>query len=170
MSIVISVTDDNNVGHLFDMKTVINVQMLGIEAAWEQGCDMLSKMVNLLPEIQNRHNRVKADAYQRFKRLPVNKDTAAGDYNPGTDKFFDSIWLSSCPEYQASRLERDRLEDAINTLRLTYLPRIKQLHDKAKSSEHNVTSRVTEPTATPVPIPPPPGTGIAPAPLMATTR
>jgi len=160
----------------FDLTPVITVQSIGIEAAWEKACLMLADMTSLLPRVQNQHNSIKADLYQEFKALPVNKDKANGDYNPGTDVFFNSTWLSSHPRYMESRAQRDALEGTVTSLRLTYIPRIKQLHEGVSTGERNVPSQMQQPNPMSTPTPSvaacPPPSNMAPAPNLsqATSR
>ena len=172
MSVVVIYPPDGGEAIQFDLTSVISPRSMGLENAWEVGCEMFQKMLMLLVVLQNHHNRIKADLYQEFKLLPVNKDATMGPINPGTDTYFSGTWLPANGVYQVSRTQRDLVQGTMEALKMTYIPRLRMLFEKTDWGERNVASQAggTNP-------PPPQAATVAapistpvPSPVMASTR
>lgn len=133
-------TDEMGVAQSFDITHIIEARIEGVSAAWEFGCDLLSRLIRVMPHIEGRHAVVKAEAYQRFKQIPVNKKPELGPVNPGTDSYFKDQWLGADEAYRNSRVERDQIRAMIEVLKQTYLPRLRMMNEEGSSAERQARS------------------------------
>lgn len=141
MSIIQIYMPDSSTPLIFDLSPVINPRSVGLETAWEKGCEIYQKLIGLLTVIQNQHSRTKAALYQEYKQIPVNKDATKGAINPGTDTHFTSLWMPAQERYQFSRMQRDLVLGTMTALSMTYLPRLRMLFEKSDYGERNVPSQ-----------------------------